>query len=507
MRMFKIKSCIFALVFSLICAFSASASNTARLTLLYTTDTHGHIATDNRTIGLDVIAAVKNSLPGSLLLDAGDFLHGTPLATLSQGKDVISLMKEAGYDAAAAGNHEFAYGQDVLRERVAEADAPPRLSILSANVHTQDGSLLFAPSLETNMDGVNVCIFGLTTPGTVNQASPSTVIGLEFADLVSTARDMERKLRDARCDLVVALTHVGSDSQIPVKSTDIARQVPGLDLVIDGHSHVMLEKRTEQGTLVVSSGAHGKRLGRLDIEFDTDARKVMGITNTLLSRDDIKDVRPDPTLAARIAALEARQDAALSEVVGQSSLTLNGESHVVRTRETNLGDLCADALRSAYGADLAIANGGSLRASIGQGPVTRKDVMTTLAFGGYAVNFAVTGRELLDILEYGFGKLPGAAGAFPQISGFTVRVKADNPPGSRVLAVTLPGDRPLDMQQTYTLTVNDFLAEGGDGYPHFAAKSRGEAFMPIRELFARFLHERGTSGYPDTPSRIMYVTQ
>lgn len=476
------------------------------VTLFYTTDAHGHIYQNDNTIGLDRIAALKKQTPHSLLLDAGDFLHGAPSATLTQGREIVQRMKDAGYFAAAAGNHEFSYPYNVLVERSREAALPPdSMAIVSANTYSPDGSLLLAPDADILVNDIKVCVFGLTTESTPAQASPEHVTGLSFRDVTETARSMAKEQRDRGCNLVVALTHLGSASHIRVKSTDIITQAPDIDIVIDGHSHVEMEKRVRENAVAVSSGAHGRHLGRLDVAYDLEAGKVVGLTNTLLTPENMRAFEPDPYVAARLNAMRETQERILGEVVANLQTDLPGGRRRVRTEETAFGDLVADAMRAAYGDAIAMVNGGNLRAGLAKGPVTRGDLLTALPFGGHVVSIRATGREILRVLEHGFSFWPGPDGAFPQISGLLVRLKPENPAGRRIVSVTLADGSALVPDKEYSLSVNDYMASGGDGYPLFASKARGKSFIFVEEAVIRHIKNTDTSVYSaPLPSRIFF---
>ncbi len=449
------------------------------VTILYTTDTHGHILSEDKTVGLDQIAAVRKQSPDAVLVDSGDFLHGTPLAGIDKGQSVVALMCESGYFAAAAGNHEFSHSLDALLQRKAEGKAcASPLHILSANVYRNDGTPLLEQWAKTDIHGISLCFFGLTTPETKTQASPSAVSGLTFAPIKETAAATERAMRASGCDLVVALTHIGSDSQVPFTSLDLAAALPGLDAVIDGHSHRRFASIKPGKPPVVSSGCHGEALGKLTVSVDPDTRKITGVTNTFLTPADLAGSTPDKSVAAKLAALRRTVDAVLREVVATLPVSLQGDRALTRTRETALGDFTADAFRAAYGTDIAIVNAGSIREGLPAGPVTRERVAAAFPFDGYVVSLAITGSELHDILEHAVGKLPGEDGGFPQVSGLSFAFSPSSPPGNRIREITVAG-RAVDKNTLYTLATNDFLAQGGDGYPHLAGKPRLQTWLPV----------------------------
>ncbi|MDR2891497.1 MAG: 5'-nucleotidase C-terminal domain-containing protein [Deltaproteobacteria bacterium] len=514
---------------------AADAPGAVTFSLLYTTDAHGHIVSGADCIGLDQVAAARAVLPHSLLLDAGDFLHGTTLASVNQGVEIVKLMKQSGYFAAAVGNHEFSHGFAALLAAQAEAaqagvtrpeaggkeyaspeqvrpgQAVQAMHLLAANILLPDGSYLFEGSAAKDLNGVKVCVFGLSTPQTPILASPSAVRGLTFQDPVEAARMQTERLRAEGCEFVLALAHLGSDSPSGISSTDVAAALAEAgplsapDLIVDGHSHVELEKQVN-GVFVVSSGAHGRKLGRLDVVYDLAAKRVLAMRNRLLGPADLSGLAPDAEVAHDIAALEAAQGAWLGEVVAESVVELNGEKRVMRTRETGLGNLCADAIRAVYDTDFALINGGSLRRSLPAGPLTRGDIFELEPFGGSVVSLRVSGRELEEILEHAYAAWPAPDGAFAQVSGLIVRLEPENAPGSRVVEVLdARNGHKLDPERQYTLAVNDFMAEGGDGYPLLADKPRLGQGILLTDAIIDFLRRHDTALYQEgKPSRILW---
>ncbi len=484
----------FLLLLSL-CLPAAAFGRDHQVTVFYTTDTHGRLISAPDIIGMDTIAALKKSTPNSLLVDAGDYLQGNPLVNLGKGENAVTLMKMAGYDAATLGNHEFDFGAEPLRARMAEAAAPPHaFSMLCANILKADGTPMAKPWTIITVDGLKIGLFGLTTEETAVQTHPKNVAGLSFADVTATAQKTADELRAQGCDIVIALAHVGTEGVIGTKSTDIAARTKGIDVIIDGHTHVVTDQTMPNGTLVVSSGAHAKQLGKL-ILIRADGSKTLEKRNAILKKGDVASLTPDAEVTTLLTKIQTEQEKLLSEVVGFADADLEADRTIIRVQETNFGDLCADAMVHMTGADIAIINGGGIRRSIKKGPITKGDIVAAIPFADAVLTKQVTGRQLVEILEFALRGLPAENGGFPQISGLKLIVDVAKPAGSRIAAISQSDGTPVGMDKTYVLAVTDFLAQGGDGYPVLPSLPIIKQWMPPDTALVIFLQEKGTSAY------------
>lgn len=443
-----------------------SEPETYTLTVFYTSDSHGFLAPaeDNDVIGIDRIAAAKKQTPDSLLLDAGDFSHGQPLATLTKGQDVVTLMKEAGYDATAAGNHEFDYGMDIFFRNAgyaASGDNP--MPVMSANIYNALNKRALTPYIIKTVNGVKIGIFALTTLEAFSQAVPKTFEGYEFKNPVSEAEKAVSELKDNGCAVIIALTHIGSEYVVAPFSDEIAK-VDGIDIVIDGHSHVEIEGRQiENGALLVSPGEYGQKLGKLEIEYT--AGGVVSADNTLLGKEDLSATTPEESVLQALSDIEDGQKALLAKVLANIPFGLEATKTIVRTQETNLGNLMTDAMIASSGADFAIANGGGIRASIAAGNITAGDCITTFPYFNLVVAKRITGNQLKEILEHAYAGLPEAEGRFAQIGGFKVALDLSKPEGERVVSLTKSDGTQIGGSTVYTLAINEYIGAGGDGYP------------------------------------------
>jgi len=466
------------------------------ITILHTNDTHGRVKADSSIIGIDTISAIKKSINNSILVDVGDTLHGLPFATMNKGEDIIALMKLAGYDVMTPGNHDFNYGYERLLELANMASTGVNsFPIISANVIKDNTTLLDANYIK-EVDGVKLGFFGLTTPETAFKTNPNNVKGLEFASPIESAKKQVEELKAKGADIIVALAHIGTDESSEIVSTMIAKEVEGIDIIIDGHSHSNYPTgfEADNGTLIVSTGEYGANLGQVIITFDKDTNKITNKIASLIPKATAATQNPDEIVAQKIEEINEAQNALLSKVVGVSKVVLDGARENVRTGETNLGNLITDAMLYVTGAEIAITNGGGIRATINAGEITKQDVVSVLPFGNFIVTKYLTGAQIKDILEHGVKDYPATAGHFPHVAGINFVFDAEKEPGERIVSIKING-KDIDMDAKYLVAANDFMAAGGDDYPHFKDIKTENEFQALDEALEEYIKYLGEVNY------------
>ncbi len=470
-----------------------------KLVVLHTNDMHGYYETTDTSIGIAGIASLKDYYEAQgaevLLIDAGDFSQGTTLVNHTKGLSAAEYLATAGYDAVALGNHEFDFGFDALKDINALLEAAG-IPIVASNVLKKGtSSPYFGNNTVTfELDGMKVGLFGLDTAEAQTKAAPSSVKDVTFLDgeeMFALAQKNADALKEDGCDYVIAVTHLGVDDEsIGRRSYDLANAVTGIDLIVDGHSHtVMKGGETVGDALIVSTGSYLENVGVVTID------KATGETSaTLLSAAECKALLGtyDQELTDMVAADKEVVDAYYAGIFAKTEVDLNGEKDPgVRNMETNLGDFTADAYLYAgkqYAAengldlsvDVALSNGGGIRASIPAGDISMNTLYTVFPYGNTVALVTITGEQLLEVMEASTFCTPAALGGFPQVAGmeFTVDISvpyengaqypdstyyAPAAPGSRVTIESV-GGKAFDPEATYTVVVNSFQAEGGDTY-------------------------------------------
>ncbi len=449
---------IFLIIILSFIFLSIASAETTEIRILYINDFHG-FAKPHKTFGsdevlggasylADVINKLRNEKP-SLLLSAGDMIQGDNWANLFEGKSVIELMNAMRFDAMVVGNHEFDFGQDILKKRVSEAFFP----VLGANIEGLD---ILKPYIINDVSNTKIAIIGIVTEDTPVSTHPKNVIGLTF---LSPEKTLEKylKILKENADIIMVLSHIGHHAD-----RILAEKVRGIDVIVGGHSHTKVQRPVLIGeTIIVQAWEHGKALGVLDLTIKD--RKIIAFKGHL---EQIKPVnnKEDIHVKAIVNNYCKKVDSILNKVIGKAQYDLDGEN--VRKKETNLGNLIADIIRQTAGADVAIINGGGIRTSIKKGDIKVKDIYSVLPFNNYIVAIKLTGKEIKETLEHGVSAVEEGAGRFPQVSGIRFNYNPNNKPGSRIKEVYILG-KPIEPDKEYTVATNDFLAAGGDGYKAF----------------------------------------
>lgn len=452
---------------------------TRAVTLLFTNDFHSAfepvpafwLAGSPRLGGAAQLATLvereRDAAETTFLLDSGDMFTGT-LSKLTDGEALLEMMLLMRYDAMGVGNHEFDYGWQTFDRGMTRVPFP----ILCCNIrHRGSGVRFTRPHTILERNGVRLGVIGVMgSRAARNTIMPSKVAALEFTDPVVECAASVRALRD-QVDAIVVLGHQGlpgpmqSDAEADpaVQRTldeDLAfcGAVPGIDVYIAAHSHRGLEtpiRHPETGTLLTQTFGYGTRLGRVRLSV-ADGRVVASDATLLKVWSD--DLLPHPAVAARVARYRAQVADEIGPPVGRAASRLTRKYHT----ESSLGSYVCDVLRATGGAEIALTNAGGLRADLPEGPLDRGHVLDALPFLNDAVTVAIPGGALRRVLEHGMGLEAGIC----QVSGLVAEYDPTRPPGTRLGRVRV-GGAPLDDAQTYRVTTNSFLAEGGDGYAGF----------------------------------------
>ncbi len=442
------------------------------ITVVHLNDIHGRVKEDERegAIGFAKIQTKLNELrkenPNLLLLNAGDTFHGTTLVNITEGETMVGLMNTLDFDAMAPGNHDFNYGYKRLLELKEKAKFP----IVAANiVDEKTNKDILEPYTIKEIDGVKIGIFGLTTEETKFKSHPKNTEGIKFTDPVKAAKDMVKKLKEEKVDIIIGLGHLGVEGTTLTTSEDVLNKVDGIDLFVDGHSHEKTNKKIND-TLLVQSGDYGRNIGVVNLALKDN--KLTDAKASLIPYDKVKSLKADENIEKEIAKIDDINKPILDVVLGETKIKLDGDRANVRTKETNFGNLIADTMLESVKGDVAFTNGGGIRSSIEKGQIKFNDIITAVPFTNTLAVIEATGSEIIAALERGVDSYPEEAGHFPQVSGITFGFDPAMPKGKRVdpVSVLIQG-KPLELAKKYKVVTNDFIAAGGDGYTMFKGKT------------------------------------
>jgi 5'-nucleotidase len=457
-----------AFVLALLVAISALAQTTGertvRVTLLQLNDVYQISAVDKGTRGgLARVATLRQQImaeqPNTLFLLGGDTIAPSVASNIFKGQQMIAVWNMIGLDLAVLGNHEFDFGPEVLRVRIKES----RFTWLASNVIDKRSGKPFAdtpPFVIREVGGAKIGFFGLLTPDTAQFSSVGPDV--TFLNPCETAKKLVPQMKAQGAQVIIAITHLAmrEDKQVA--------RCASIDAIIGGHEHEMLESLSGR-TPIFKWGAEARDLGRIDLNIKLPSGELESIDWKAIPVTS--DVKEEPQAAALIMDYEGKVSADVDKAIGSTKVPLEARSEMNRSRETNLGSYIADAYRKALKADVALFNGGSIRAGkiFSPGTLTKRDVMAILPYENPIVKIEVTGATLRAALEHGVSRSAEERepGRFPQVSGVRFTFDARRAPGSRITSIEVNGTA-LDDKKTYTLATNTFIVlKGGDGYTMF----------------------------------------
>ena len=503
-------------------------------TVLHTNDNHGRFWENGdgeygmaaRKTLIDQIRAEVSSNGGeTILLSGGDINTGVPESDLQDAVPDFIGMNEIAYDAMAVGNHEFDNPLAVLDSQRSIANFP----MLAANIYKADGTRYFDAYKVFNINGLRIAVIGLTTEDTAKIGNPEFIKDLTFTDPTTEAAKVIAEIKAAdTADLIFATTHMGhyadamNGSNAP-GDVAMARALAEGDLnaIIGGHSQnpVCMEPGTndyadfapgddckpdmQNGTYIMQAHEWGKYVGRADFEYfngelhlasyklipvnlKTSVTDADGNKTKVLVADEIA---ADADLKQLLSYYQERGQGQLSEVIATTDGLLDGERANVRNMQTNLGRLVAEAQRTKVGADIGVMNSGGVRASIAEGDISYRDVLTVQPFGNMVTLSTMTGAEVTEYLNT-VASFQRGSGAYAQITGVKMTVDCT----AQTVAISEINGKDYSATDSYSFTVPSFNAAGGDGYPELAPIQTG--YVDAEVLYT-FFKDKGTIAAAD----------
>ncbi|MCK6451755.1 MAG: 5'-nucleotidase C-terminal domain-containing protein [Alphaproteobacteria bacterium] len=445
----------------LVAPLRAQTPATAKVTFLHTNDVYEIAPVKGRGGFAELMTALEKERAAaehSITTFGGDLISPSLMSGLTKGAQMIELQNAVGLDLAVLGNHEFDFGPEVAKARMGES----RFPWLAANVLGPDGKNFNGNpgTALRELGGFKIGFVGLLTPETATLSSPGKEI--TFAPVVETGAAAAKALKAAGADIVVALTHLSI-----AEDRELARRVREIDLILGGHDHDPITY-LEGGKLIHKAGHDNEYLAVVELslrrEQTRDGPKVAFVPAWRMV--PVAGIAPDPAIAAIVKKHNDRLDAELNVRIGTAATPLDSRRSEVRAKENAIGNLFADAIRAAVGADVALVNGGGIRGDR-QYPaghtLTRRDVLTELPFGNITVLIELKGSDLLAALEHAVGRVEELQGRFVSVSGLAFAYDPKAPSGKRVRTATVGGQK-LDPARSYKVAANDYIVAGGDGF-------------------------------------------
>lgn len=451
---------------------TSSALADDRVQLLHTDDIHGHLDADIvqsanasstfRAGGMaqlaGQVAVFRARAPQrTLLVDAGDAWQGTFISNSNKGEAVTKAMNLMRYDALAVGNHEFDWGQDVIAQRAKEAAFP----FLAANVieiGTGRSPQYLAPFAVRDLGITRVGIIGLTNPGSGTIVKATSIAGLQFRPAADSVRSVIGEVQK-QADIIVVAAHIGTADAL-----QLARDVPGIDVIVAGHDHLPIQTaRVEGRTTIVDAGAYTQYVGRLEIVVDRATRRmkdaVRGGVLTAIAANP--NVRPDPEIAKLVEERRAEGEKYTARIVGRTTEPLTN----IR-EETGFGNLITDAFvdygrQQGWKTDVAFYNMAGVRAALPAGQLTFGQLYEALPFSNTVVSVDLVGADLATIID----RAACVTGRL-HLAGAIVSYRFDAGTPNCVKSITI-GGAPLVWTRTYHVATIDYLLLGGDGHTGF----------------------------------------
>ncbi|MBQ3742330.1 MAG: bifunctional metallophosphatase/5'-nucleotidase [Bacteroidales bacterium] len=504
------------------------------IVILYDNDVH--CAVDGYAKMAALKAEKKAQTPYVTVVSAGDYVQGGSMGAASKGGYIVTIMNAVGYDLVTLGNHEFDYAIPRLKEISQELKA----TILCCNlIDLKADARMFKPYEIVDYGGTKVAFIGAATPYSFNSSTPAYfqddkgnyIYSLSADTYYDTFQNFINDARNQGADYVVALTHLGDDVNYdPINSQELARQTEGLDVILDGHSHSLVPQRiltnkAGKSVLYSQTGAHFDNIGVMTISPNGEIN-----LNLVSTKDYTKE---DPRVRSVIDKLKAEYAAQGARKIGYNEVMLpakNAEGDwLVRSGETSLGDLCADAFRVCLGTDIAIVGGGSLRKDLPAGDIRFDDIFNVFPFNNNAAVATLTGQEILDALEFGVAAYPTDFGGFPHVSGMTfefdpsvespvvydvnkafVRINAGE---RRVRNVKVYNPETqlyerIDPAKEYTVGGSTYmLKDAGDGYELLKGKGRDTGVVDL-DILEKYIVEKlggriSAAQYGDSQDRLI----
>lgn len=470
----------------------AVKGKTKQIDILSFNDFHGNVLANGKNVGAATLAGVINEYQakdeasdtyGAVTVSGGDLYQGTAISNVTVGEPVTAMLQEINIVASAIGNHEYDWGADKIQNWANEGN----FKFVAANVvYEETGQMVeyAKPYVMTESDGVQIAFIGIATPETLSSTKKENVEGLDFLDVVETLNTWSPVVRAEGADIVVALTHSGAtenaDGTITGEAADIAEQADDVDAVIAAHNHKFVDGKVN-GRPVVQAGYNGRGLSVISFTVDENNKIISSEANTRKLYEET-NLPVNTTVESKVNAINDGLKDLLSEKVTDLEFDLD---HHRDAGVTPLGVTVAHAMKEIGQTDVAIVNGGGIRAPLTAGEITVGDMYTILPFDNQLVTLKVKGSELKKLIEHGINPKDFGWGQFAGL-----KVWYDNTTNT-ITSMRLEDGTLVEDDQEYTVTTLDFLITGGDSYDFSNADDVVDTCEVMREGIQKYWKANG----------------
>lgn len=462
---------------------SAAAGETAigptgTVRIIHVNDVHSYVEETDTAVGYPKIAAyieqMRREDPNIIVLDAGDTFAGAASSAFDNGESLPAILNSIGFDAMTAGNADYSYGKEVIERFKSALDYP----ILCGNMPLSDGTQLTQGSMTLTLDnGLRVGIVSVTTPESMRMVGDTFV----YENPMEACRKLVDSIRD-EVDVVVALVHLGDTEGSEYTSDMIAESVSGIDVIVDGHSHSVLEQgKMSSNVLIAQAGEYSKYVGVIDLSVENGI--VTQSKAVLLGKDDFADVADKEETAEALGRLTEKREDYFAEIIAQTSVDLIGTRDMIRTQETNIGNFYADAVRQAAQSDISILPAGVIGGEIPKGDISKGDILNIARIETEIILKEMRGADIMVLLNEKVKMYPESSPSFPQVSGLAFTFDPANQ-SDRVTEILIAGE-PLDAERLYTVALAVGMSEDAGAVNGRFIETVGTANLILEEYIVQ----------------------
>ncbi|MGL4307695.1 MAG: bifunctional metallophosphatase/5'-nucleotidase [Cetobacterium sp.] len=478
------------------------------ITIVHLNDIHGRVEDGNTNIGFSRLKNFIEDLRSNknngrvFLVDSGDTIHGTTFANLSKGESMVEVYNHLGFDFVTLGNHDFNYGY----KRLKELNLKKNYSTLVNNLKDlATGEFIGKPYEIVEVEGLKICFFGIITPETYYKTNSKNIKGVEIEDPILATEKMLNEInkKEKNIDYKIAITHLGDEISTEEKnrSSYLAKKFPEIDLILDGHSHAIYEKPEKiEKTSIVQTGCYSNNVGLLQIKI-----LEKNIDYRLIPKEEIhENYQQDMEVENIIDEIIDNQRELMNKIIGETSVYLEGNRDLVRSRETNFTQLVTDSILWKTGADAVLINGGGIRDSLPPGQITLGEILRAIPFGNYIITKEVKGSDIKEALENGLKAYPNSLGAMAQIAGMEVIFNPKEENFKRVKEVKI-GSENLCLNKRYKLAVTDFMSLGGENYNSLINSKEVGHYQGIDDILIEYIEKIGVGDRKEIQPRLIAI--